>query len=267
MNLIVSKFWERYSLDELTPDFAQLSRIAGAFSNLPYENVTKILKDARSITVRQKLRGTEEVLQDHLRWNTGGTCFSLCNALISILENSGFPAFIAMADMHYGSNIHCAVIVPLHGKRYLIDPGYLLHEPMQLPKEGADVKRKTVMNTVIIRYEDINTFSLFTLESAQLKWRYRLHAVPVSTEDFERYWVHSFSLNSMEHVTLSRLEKNGRLYFRKGRLEKVNGIQRIQSAVGDTEASELSKVFGVPADLILNAREILLTRPRSHGRN
>src|SRR5262245_44753462 len=100
MNLILSKFWERYSLDDLAPDFAQLSRIAGAFSNLPYENVTKILKDARSITVRQKLRGTEEVLQDHLRWNTGGTCFSLCNALASILENSGFPAFIAMADMH-----------------------------------------------------------------------------------------------------------------------------------------------------------------------
>ena len=54
MNSILSKFWERYSLDELAPDFANLSRIAGAFSNLPYENVTKILKDARSTTVRSK---------------------------------------------------------------------------------------------------------------------------------------------------------------------------------------------------------------------
>ena len=116
MNSILSKFWERYSLDELEPDFAHLSRIASAFSNLPYENVTKILKDARSTTVGQKLRGTEEVLQDHLRWNTGGTCFSLCNALASILENCGFQAFIAMADMHYGPNIHCAVIVPTEWK-------------------------------------------------------------------------------------------------------------------------------------------------------
>jgi arylamine N-acetyltransferase len=217
--------------------------------------------------VRQKLRGTEEVLQEHLQWNTGGTCFSLCNALASILENCGFHAFIAMADMHYGANIHCAVIVPINTRRYLIDPGYLLHEPIQLPEAGMEVKRKTVMNTVIIRYEDISTFSLFTLESGQLKWRYRLHAIPVSVEDFERHWVHSFSLNSMEHVTLSRLEKNGRLYFRKGRLEKVNELQRIQSAVRDADAAELSKLFGVPADLILNAREVLLGRPRSHGSN
>ena len=262
MNSILSKFWERYSLDELEPDFANLSRIAGAFSNLPYENVTKILKDARSTTVGQKLRRTEEVLQDHLRWNTGGTCFSLCNALASILENCGFQAFIAMADMHYGPNIHCAVIVPLNEKRYLMDPGYLLHQPIILPDVGMEVERKTPMNTVFLRHEDINTFSLYTLESGQLKWRYRLHTIPVSAKEFEGHWIHSFSLNSMEHVTLSRLDQNGRLYFRKNRLEKVNELQRIQSPFRDSETGELSKIFGMPSDLILNARKILLARPR-----
>jgi arylamine N-acetyltransferase len=261
MKTVLSKFWDRYLLQELSPDLLQLTRIARAFSNLPYENVTKILKEARSTSVHQKLRGADEVLQDHLRWNTGGTCFSLCNALASILRNSDYEPFIAMGDMHYGPNIHCAVIVSLNDQRYLIDPGYLLHEPIQLPDSGGEIKRKTVMNTIIIRYEDANTFSLFTLESGQLKWRYRLHATPVSSEEFERHWIDSFSLNSMEYVTLSRLSVDGRIYFRKGRLEKVNEIERVKSSFSDSAAGELSRIFGVPADLISNARDILLARP------
>jgi arylamine N-acetyltransferase len=263
MKTVFSKFWDRYLLQELSPDLVQLTQIARAFSNLPYENVTKILKEARSTSVHQKLRGAEEVLQDHLRWNTGGTCFSLCNALASVLRNSGYAPFIAMGDMHYGLNIHCAVIVPLNDQRYLIDPGYLLHEPIPLPEPGMQTVQKTVMNSITIRHEDTTTFSLFTLESGQLKWRYRLHATAVSSEEFERHWIHSFSLNSMEHVTLSRLSDDGRIYFRKGRLEKVNEIERVKSSFSDSTAGELSRIFGVPADLISNARDILLARPNA----
>jgi arylamine N-acetyltransferase len=262
MTSTFSQFRERYSLNDSAIDFAQLKNIAEAFACLPYENITKILKDANSTSVRGKLRKEEEVIEDHLRWNTGGTCFSLCNALNAILKNSGFDPFIAMGDMHYGDNIHCAVIVPLNGRHYLIDPGYLLHDPIVLPEIANETRHKTNMNTVVMRREDETTFSLYTIESSQLKWRYRLHAVPISDEEFERHWIHSFSLNSMEHVTLSRMTPNGRLYFRKGRLDQVSESQRIRTDFQESAAHELSEIFGLPADLICNARDVVIARPR-----
>ncbi|MCI0417318.1 arylamine N-acetyltransferase [bacterium] len=259
MQSVISSFSGRYCLRTGTPDVIQLKQIGAAFSHLPYENVTKILKEARSTSVREKLRGTEEVLTDHLRWNTGGTCFSLCNALISILRNSGFDAFIAMADMHYGANIHCVVLVSLPPGRFLLDPGYLLHDPIRIPDHGLEQAWKTAMNTVVLRNEGNDNYSLFTVESGQRKWRYRLRACSVSAEEFEAHWIHSFSLNSMQHLMMTRLDDRGRLYFRKNHLEHVNDAERIMLARPD--AGELSGLFGVPADLIIHARDILLARP------
>jgi arylamine N-acetyltransferase len=259
MQSTISNFSDRYSLYPGACDFIQLKRIGTAFSHLPYENVTKILKEARSTSIDQKLRHTDEVLSDHLRWNTGGTCFSLCNALLSILKASGFEAFIAMADMHYGDNIHCVVVISLQEGRFLLDPGYLLHEPIRLPDSEFEQVSKTPMNTVVLQRESNENFSLFTIESSQRKWRYRFKAHPVSDEEFETHWIHSFSLNSMEHLMMTRLDNRGRLYFRKNHLEHVNEAKR--TILTNPEASELSGLFGVPADLISNARKVLLARP------
>src|SRR5438874_10638176 len=104
---VVDQFLARHGLNSGDSDFAQLRQLSAAFAFLPYENVTKILKASRSGSAAGGIRGCEEVLQDHLRWNTGGTCFSLCNALQNILKHSGFDSFIAMADMRYGNDIHC----------------------------------------------------------------------------------------------------------------------------------------------------------------
>jgi arylamine N-acetyltransferase len=259
MQSVISSFSHRYNLRIAEPDLNQLKCIGAAFSHLPYENVTKILKEARSSNIREKLRKTDEVLSDHLRWNTGGTCFSLCNALLTVLQNSGFEAFVAMADMHYGANIHCVVVVTLKEGRFVLDPGYLLHSPLRLPDSNYEQLTKTGMNTVVLQNEGDAKFSLFTIENSQRKWRYRLKASPISMEEFEAYWIHSFSLNSMEHLMMTRLDKRGRLYFRKNHLEHVNESEK--KILAKPEASELSGLFGVPADLISSARKILLTRP------
>jgi arylamine N-acetyltransferase len=259
MQSVISSFSDRYSLSADAPDLMQLKRIGAAFSHLPYENVTKILKEAGSSNIHQKLRKTDEVLSDHLRWNTGGTCFSLCNALLSILKNSGFEAFIAMGDMHYGANIHCVVVITLSEGRFLLDPGYLLHNPIQLPDSSFEQITKTPMNIVVLENEGNENFSLFTIESSQRKWRYRFRAHPVSAEEFEAHWIHSFSLNSMEHLMMTRLDNGGRLYFRKNHLEHVNESER--TIFTKPEASDLSGLFGVPSDLISSARNVLLARP------
>ena len=256
----ISRFLDHYSLRPSEPERQQLREIARAFSHLPYENVTKILKDARSSNSKMKGRATDEVLEDHLKWNTGGTCFSLCNALLDILESSGFSSHIAMADMHYGSNIHCAVVVRLNARHYLLDPGYLLHQPIPLPPSRMQTDLQTPMNTIILRNETPGIFSLYTEENGQTKWRYRLRANPIRRDEFKQHWIHSFSLNTMDHLMLSSLTDSGRLYFRKDRLEHVHPGARIRRKITGFEAAELSTVFGVPSDLIAHAQKVLLSR-------
>jgi arylamine N-acetyltransferase len=261
MDQALSRFLQAYSVKTAPPELDQLRKIAGAFSFLPYENVTKIIKEAKSGGSVQKLREAPEVLEDHLRWRTGGTCFSLSNTLHELLKQSGFSCFIAMADMHYGQNIHCAVIAESGNKRYLLDPGYLLSEPMLIPEAGQESRVQTVMNTVYLKSERTDVFSLYTEEHLQRKWRYRLRATPVADEEFTRHWVRSFSLNSMESLMLSRLDRQGRIYFRKNRLEVVSLSGREKKMIGVDEVHDLASLFGVPADLILQAHNLLLIRP------
>lgn len=250
----LGRFFDRYALPQSTADLRFLTELAKAYSKLPYENVTKILKDTRSSSTLEKLRRTDELLEDHLRWNTGGTCFSLCNALQDILQHCGFDSFIAMADMHYGRNIHCAIIVRL-GRNYLLDPGYLLHEPILLPQ--TQIEYQTVMNTVLLENEGDDIYSLSTKENGIQKWRYRLFARPVSQQEFERHWIHSFSLNSMEHILLTRRDEGGRLYYRKDRIEVVRPQERIQQKIAKEDTTVLANLFRLPADLISQAQRVL----------
>lgn len=257
----VERFLDRYGVSKRDPGYALLCEIGRAFSFLPYENVTKILKDARSVSSEMKLRSAEEVLEDHLRWGTGGTCFSLCNALQTILVECGFQARIAMADMHYGSNIHCAVIVPIDSRNFLLDPGYLLHEPMPLPDVGLELVQITPMNRVRLVGETEKLFSLYTEENAQKKWRYRLRSSVVTRDEFIGHWIRSFSLNTMEQIMLSCVKPSGRLYFRKDRLETVNPVNRLKKMIAPDDVPGLSQFFGLPADLIADAQRALLSRP------
>lgn len=235
----------------------QLSR---AFAFLPYENVTKILKQTRSSDSRGKLRMEEEVIEDHLQWNTGGTCFSLCNALLKMLQASGFNAWIAMGDMHYGENIHCAVIVNFDRDRYLLDPGYLLHQPIRVPMEGGQSVATTTMNVVVLKSESINRISLYTNEGGIEKWRYRLKLEPTPESEFVEHWIHSFALNSMEQVILSRVNEGGRIYYRKNRLDFVSVAHRRKQRADHLIASDLSGIFGIPSDLIADAQQALSGR-------
>jgi arylamine N-acetyltransferase len=255
MRIQRDRFFDRYRLTYQSADLHFLKSLAEAFSHLPYENVTKILKGAGNSVSEEKFRRTPEVLEDHLRWNTGGTCFSLCNALQQILESCGYRSFIAMADMHYGANIHCAVIVETGEERYLLDPGYLLHHPIPLPK--VQISQDTPMNTVILTNEGNEKYSLFTEEYGIQRWRYRLRAKPVSHKEFEKHWLHSFSLNGMEHILLTRLHESGRIYYRKDRLELIGPQGRTSQKIFPGECEVLSSMFGLPSDLILAAQKAL----------
>ena len=113
------------------------------------------------------------------------------------------------------------------------------------------------MNSVILKNERKDNYSLFTEENGIQRWRYRLRATPVSDAEFEQHWLRSFSLNSMESVMITRLDESGRLYYRKDRLEFVQPLGRTRQKVTKGEPELLAGMFGLPSDLILQAQKVV----------
>lgn len=157
-------FLGHFKLPSGDPDIDMLSRIVECYSNLPYENLTKIIKKFTAPSPDERLRGPVEVMTGYVNDRTGGTCFSLTYCLGSMLASAGYRSYPVMADMKR-PNIHCALVVELGGRRLLVDPGYLLGEPVELG--AVPVRVATTFGTVEIKPRGRESYDLFTVEGAR----------------------------------------------------------------------------------------------------
>jgi arylamine N-acetyltransferase len=263
--LAVKKFIDHFSIDFNLDRIELLTEIQKKFCRIPYENITKIIKSFELSDPELKFRYPQELIDDHIKFATGGTCFSLVYYLRQILDEMGFLCETCMADMNYGANIHCAIVVTLGDERFLVDPGYLITSPVKLPV-AAPVIHETSSNS--LRIESCGThYNVHTIEHGQQKWRYRLKMNPVNKELFKKFWNESFSYNMMNSLMISRADENSRLYFRKNRFSQISRRGKHNTNVQGQEAEFARKVFGFDRALVHRALKILEEKRefRSHG--
>ena len=101
----VKVFMKASKLSGGDPKIHLLERLVQAFSKLPYENISKIIKLSDHLEDEDQIRLPEEVVEGHLTEGLGGTCFSLTFALQSILAQNGFSNYPVMAHMRAGRKI------------------------------------------------------------------------------------------------------------------------------------------------------------------
>ena len=247
-------FLGHFRLPSGNPELEMLRHIVGSYSNLPYENLTKIIKKFMAESPEERLRGPLEVVSGYVEHRTGGTCFSLTYCLGSILSSAGFRCYPVMADMKR-PNIHCALVVELGERRLFVDPGYLVGEPVELTGKPAQIA--TTFGVVELRPREGERYDLFTLDGGDRKWRYTVNMAPVGHSTFMRHWQESFSLPMMNSLLLTRLTPQGHLYIKnhhlrmKGMQSKVN-----ENIRGDFEA-RIAAEFGIPPEITAEAREHL----------
>jgi len=236
-----------------------LRQLAKNFSQLPYENLSKLIKIGQLSDPSRALRLPEEVVTDHFERNFGGTCFSLTFLFDRILRFAGFACYKVMAEMRSGRNVHCLVIVEERGSKYLIDPGYALYEVIELPKQGkTSVACPHAVVEIVADGE--GRYDLWTVDPSGRKWRYRFEDVPVDEGDFERYWIESFARPTLSNVCLTRLTPQGHIYFRKDffkftSLETVTK-RRVKEGIERVVAAE----FGIDGQWVNQALEVLNRR-------
>jgi len=256
----VGLFSERYGAPP-RGDLSALRALARSFSNLPYENLSKIL-----VSSETRLRLPLEVMGDHLELGTGGTCFSLTELLRVLVTHCGLRCYPVMAHMRHGANIHCALRVEAGGRAYLVDPGYLLPRPLEL-EERTPEEPPEAGHPVIVAAGSLpgappgippGDFDLFTAEQHGYKWRYRFSDSSPTEEEFFARWRQSFDLPGMRSLVATRRDDAGaRVYLHNHKL-RVQGAdhKRTRNVRASLEAS-VEQTFGIDPRVTSEARAIL----------
>ncbi len=253
---------------ELPADFTgslrELTRIARQFSTIPYENISKILKFYSS-GGQIFFRSPDEVLQDHMQRHLGGTCFSLTFFLLEILRSRGYTCHPVLGDMKWGENVHCAVLLHHEATDYLVDPGYMIHEPLQISRDR--IKRHLTPHSGIeIRYRtEDERFDLYTFRSGNFTWRYRFTAAPVSMEEFTRHWSDSFFKPTMNGICLTRIQDQEMVYVHND-FTKISGHTEVRR-IRDRNQTEhiIQDIFRISMELVEEARYLLKTQRKLSG--
>lgn len=245
-------FFDHFRIERGDPRLDLLRAVIAGYAEIPYENITKIISKFTVEDPDERLRKPDEVISGYIGSGTGGTCFSLTWCLGAILSGAGFKCYPVMADMKR-ANIHCALVVEMERKKYLVDPGYLLAEPVEL--SGSPVSLATPFGSVELRPRGTASYDLFTVNGVDKKWRYRVRTVPVPQRLFIKYWKESFSLPMMNSIQLTRLTGSGHLYIRDHHLRMSREGRKINENIRREMETRIEREFGIPASLTGEARE------------
>ncbi|MDZ7343227.1 MAG: arylamine N-acetyltransferase [candidate division KSB1 bacterium] len=263
----VELFLRSYNLSKSgAPGLVWLREILAAFANLPYENLSKIIKFRQyGEDAARRLRLPEEVMEDHLRLHLGGTCFSLTFFLQTVLMQNGFACYPVMGEMRAGKNIHCALVVSWEGVKYLVDPGYLLREPMALDPAKPRLYHSEFTG-VELRWEaQRGTYEVLTFNHGERKWRYRFVDRPTPPHEFLQHWQASFYRNSMHGLCLTRAAAQELIFIHKDfmRITSLQGKRNVP--IKRCYHATIHQLFGIPpayVDQALAALQENLARPR-----
>lgn len=236
------------------PDLAALSLIMRAFSRLPYENFTKVIRAAAYPDSDERFRTPEIVLFDHCEFGTGGTCFSLTYLFSHVLHELGFDLYPVLCDRSYGANTHCALIVKIDAEKYLCDPGYLFDQPIRVPA-AVETAITSSLRLSLTRLGTSSQLLLIDNGGEKAKIRYRLRDVPVTDELFRARWKDSFGWAMMSHLCVTKQQESGQLYMRDGLLRDPTNRGKGQEIVSENFVQRVSTAFGIDERIVTIARD------------
>jgi len=235
-SIIFKRFKKRFVLPEIDDENNNaLKKVCEAFSQIPFENLTKIIKSSITITTEHKKRYPEEVMSDYLNYGTGGTCFSLNAAFISVLRYYGFDAHPLLCDRHYGVNTHCAVLLVKESQSYLVDPGYLIYSPIKLPEKLVLTINNGFNELVLEPLLEPNRIELFTIINNQKKLRLIYKTDAVDDGAFFRAWEESFRFDMMRYPVVTYCMDNAHLYLQGNVLRIRKGGNVVKKVLSDLE--------------------------------
>ncbi len=219
---------------------------------IPYENVSKILRLEKAPPERP--RDSRTVLSEHQSLHFGGTCFSLVNLILKSLAVEGVKAYPVKADIHRRSFPHFFAIAERGRKKYLIDPGYLINDPLEIRKDAPSHLKNGAIEFVVSHLKG-GQYQLLTLTGGQQKTRYTFHADPLDEASFRAFWIRSF--DHINAVVASRFIDDKFIYIHDNyvQVRSMGNIEKFDHP--DKARYYLEKYFSLNAHTLGTAHELL----------
>jgi len=254
----------------LERDLAALDRLHRAYlREVPFENVTKLIKAARTGASPASIRTPVEFWDEHLRWGSGGTCFATTFAYQFLLRYLGFSSRLLFCRLPAESRqAHAALLVAVEGGDVLVDVGYALPAPLPLSGNGT-IQRTTPYCDLELRSGPGGEWLVFSEDDRGQRFRYRFHAEAVTEARFREAWGLTFRPDApyMRRLALGRFVDGTRYLFRDP--DQVFEIRREGEqahTLSGPLVPALSERFGIPEPLLqasVGALERLLEKARS----
>lgn len=158
-----------------------------------------------------------------------------------------------------------SLVSSLSSNSYLLDPGYLIFDPLQMPLPQPFGTGEAFFplspNCVRLVRPTLESMELWTGGAgAPMKLRFEYPVEGVSVEEFKHHWNESFYREMMTYPVLNRLdrEKGVQYYYQKGNLvvrsSTGSQMKRIEPA---DRVQTLSDIFKLSPSVIEQALQIL----------
>jgi arylamine N-acetyltransferase len=253
----VRLFMSHFDLRLRRPELSFLQEIIEHFAAIPYENISKIIKLNQHWDAESKLRLPEEIINDHISFHLGGTCFSLTFFLQTILTLNDFTCYPVMADMHVGRNSHCCLVTTIDGRKYLIDPGYLLHQPLEIDPARPRLYR-TSFAGVQLHFDSTTSFyNLSTFDANETKWRYRFQDRPTPVDEVFQHWHASCWKSTLHGILLTKVMPEGLIYVHKTLMKETSIGGKKNINIKKNYHAAIHDLFHIDPQLIEKAQAAL----------
>jgi hypothetical protein len=234
-------------------------------SVLPYENLSKIVAFSQGGAMETTLGLANDWLEKSRDTGAGGTCFSLTWWLRERLRAANLESALLMGDKGKSLNIHCGLRFDWEGRGYLLDPGFMIFDPLPLPEAGLSAAAWVSPNE--LRVEDLPALGVWRLWSgprgAPLKQRFDFRRKAVSEDEFLAHWEASYALPMMRYPVLNRVADGNQYYLQKRSLlvrTPEGGEMRKLDRAAMMDA--LRVTFGIPDALAREALDVVLAADR-----
>ncbi|MDR0306185.1 MAG: hypothetical protein LBI42_05015 [Chitinispirillales bacterium] len=257
--LLLKRFLDKFGIDSRAGADMLITQVASAFSHLPYENLTKIIKTSALVNPKSAMRYPGELIGDYLRFGTGGTCFSLTAATVAVYDALGINAHPVLADRHYGVDTHCGLIIFRGKQLFLLDPGYLLFVPVPLHSDRSSSVDTGTNNIELKPLRNGQKFELYTTYKNNRKLRLVYKIAPVDASQFAKAWESSFAWEMMNYPVLTRRAAGAQHYLQgdKFAVYTTEGSKRFVLDDDNTKAGLIASSFGIDPQVIKKALEII----------
>jgi arylamine N-acetyltransferase len=179
-----------------TPGIRPLNRLIDSYVHrVPWESVFRIAKHASTTDLSERPRWPDEFWQDAIQSGGGGTCFESNYAFFWLLQQLGYTGYLTVNDMGDQRGCHAAILLHLHGRKYLVDVGIPLL--VALPVSGAQITRRTTwLHTYAVHPDGLDTYQV--LRSRHPKPNiYTLLDTPVCEPDYRRVVEQDYGLTGL----------------------------------------------------------------------